>query len=304
MGLDRRLRLASRGTPLALAQAEAVASWLRGPGGVAEVEVRVVRTRGDRLAGVPLWQLGGQGVFVAEVRAALVAGEADLAVHSAKDLPVAPVPGLVVGAVPTRADPRDVLIGGRLGDLPVGALVASGAPRRRAQLAWWRPDLRFVELRGSIATRLSRLGEVDAVVVAAAALERLGAAPPAPAEVLPTTIALPQVGQGALAVECREDDQALRELLAGLEDPASRRALDAERAFLAAVGGGCQAAVGAWAREEQPEGPLTLEAMVASPDGHLLVRRRVQGRDPAELGARVAAALRASGGLAMTGSGR
>jgi hydroxymethylbilane synthase len=293
------LRLATRGTPLARRQAAEVAERLAALAGVG-VETVVVRTTGDQRASVPLWQLGGQGVFVAEVRAALLEGRADLAVHSAKDLPAAPVPGLGLAAVPPRADPRDVLVGGSLQELRPGAVVASGAPRRRAQLAWWRPDLRFVELRGSIGTRLGRLDQVDAVAVAAAALDRLGLAPEG-ASPLPTSVVLPQVGQGALAIECRADDEPLLDLLGALDHPPSRRAVLAERAFLAAMGGGCQAAVGALARPAGDGEELTLEVLAASPDGHLLVRRQLVGADPAALGAAGAEALAVAGADLVTG---
>ncbi len=299
MVAGRALRLATRATPLARQQAAQVAERLAALSGVA-VETVVVRTTGDQRASVPLWQLGGQGVFVAEVRAALLEGRADLAVHSAKDLPAAPVPGLVLAAVPPRADPRDVLVGGSLQGLRPGAVVASGAPRRRAQLAWWRPDLRFVELRGSIGTRLGRLDQVDALVVAAAALDRLGLAPER-ASVLPTSIVLPQVGQGALAIECRVEDEPLLGLLAALDHRPSRLAVLTERAFLAAMGGGCQAAVGALATPTGAGEELALEVLAASPDGHLLCRRRLVGTDPAALGTAGAQALAAAGADLVTG---
>lgn len=276
------VRLATRRSPLARWQAERVAELLRSLGDAPPVEIVPVETTGDRLATVSLAALGGQGVFVTEVQDAVRRGAADLAVHSAKDLPAATPEGLVVAAVPERADPRDVLVGGELRRLRPGALVATGSPRRRSQLAAARPDLRFADLRGNIGTRLGRVGEVDAVVVAAAALERLGMAGRA-TEVLAPSVVLPQVAQGALAVECRRDDQALRDLLARIEDRAARRAVDAERAFLAAAGGGCRAPLGALARGG-PDGPLTLQAMVASHDGHVVLRCTVTGTDPAALG--------------------
>ena len=318
----RPLRLATRGSPLARTQAGLVASALvrACPGLV--VEVVVVQTRGDRLADVPLDRIGGQGVFVKEVQAAVLDGRADVAVHSAKDLPSTSPDELVIGAVPPRADPRDALVGSRLADLVPGALVATGSARRRAQLANLRPDLTFVELRGNMATRFARAtdGTVHAVVVAQAALERLGRTDLA-TEVLSPALLLPQAGQGALALECRRDGGPLA-LLAAADDEASHRALDAERALLAAVGGSCAEPIGAWA-EPMPTpgkgaghattGPgkgaghaeIRLHAMVASADGRVLVRARRCGDEPVPLGSALAAQLLGEcGGSAVTGPAR
>jgi hydroxymethylbilane synthase len=263
-----------------------------------EVEAVIVGTRGDQLADVPLGRLAGQGVFVKEVQAAVLNGEADAAVHSAKDLPPVTPDGLVVAAVPARADVRDVLVGARLDDLPVGATVATGSARRRAQLANVRSDLTFVELRGNIGTRLRRIedGEVDAVVVAQAALERLGWDAGAQViEVLPPSVCLPQIGQGALAVECRADDERTLALLAAIDDAATHRALAAERSMLATLGAGCTMPVGGWARPAPgatgATGPLLLEGMLASGDGRVVVRAAVTGTDPEALGRDVAEEL-------------
>jgi hydroxymethylbilane synthase len=261
-------------------------------------EAVVVSTRGDQLADVPLGRLAGQGIFVKEVQAAVLSGEADAAVHSAKDLPPVSPPGLVVAAVPPRADPRDALVGCALDDLPVGACVATGSARRRAQLANLRPDLTFVELRGNIATRLRRVddGEVAAVVVALAALERLGLTSVV-AEVLPPSVCLPQIGQGALAIECRADDVATLEILSTIDDRLSHRAVAAERALLDALGAGCTMPVGGWARpvassaDGDDDADLLLEGMLASGDGRVAVRASATGSDPLELGRRVAEEL-------------
>ncbi len=169
------------------------------------VELVVIATSGDQRRDVPVWELGGQGVFVKEVQAAVLDGRADVAVHSAKDLPSWTPEGLVLAAITERADPRDALVGTRLADLQPGAQVATGSVRRRAQLAWVRPDLTFTGLRGNIGTRLERVPDGGAVVVAAAALARLGLLDRA-AEILPTAVMLPQVGQGAIGVECRAGD--------------------------------------------------------------------------------------------------
>ena len=237
------LRAATRGSALARWQTAHIAELL---GRAADVLPLLVTTAGDRLAEEPISAIGGKGVFVKEVQAAVLDGRADFAVHSAKDLPAATPDGLVLASVPSRADPRDVLVGSRLPDLSDGALVATGSARRRVQLRALRPDLRFAELRGNIGTRLAKAADYDAVVMAKAALDRLGEHPPV-ADVLGCEVMVPQVGQGALAVECREDDDRVRSLLASIQDPITRRAVDAERAFLATLGGDCTLPAGAHA---------------------------------------------------------
>jgi hydroxymethylbilane synthase len=219
-----------------------------------EVTLVIVETAGDRNTDVPLHALGGQGVFVKEVQAAVLRGEADAAVHSAKDLPAAPElspPGLMLAAFPERADPRDLLVGARLANLPPGATVATGSVRRRTQLANLLPDLTYTDLRGNLGTRLAAVGRRDvvAVVVAKAAADRLGWEPPdgVDTEVLDQLVMVPQVGQGALAVECRTDDGATRALLAAIDDAEVRRTVSAERTYLAELGGSCTLPVGAHA---------------------------------------------------------
>ncbi len=270
-------------------------------GGPAGSEVVAVSTTGDRLGDAPLSQLGGRGVFVKEVQTAVLEGRADLAVHSAKDLTPLVLEGLVLAAVPERADPRDVLVGATLDDLGPGAMVATGAVRRRAQLAALRPDLTWVDLRGNIATRLDRVPSGGAVVMALAALNRLGLEGRV-ADVLPVSVMLPQVGQGALAVECREDDAEVAALLAEIDEPGAARCLAAERAFLAALGGSCDMPVAALAvpAAEGPTGSLVLEAMVASGDGRVLVRRLLSGDRPEELGRAMATLMCDEAGLRET----
>jgi hydroxymethylbilane synthase len=264
----------------------------------------VVETEGDRMLDVPLEELGGQGVFVKEVQAAVVRGEADVAVHSAKDLPAAPelvVPGLVLAAFPERADARDVLVGGGLDSLPVGATVATGSARRRVQLANLRPDFTFVGLRGNLATRLGKVGtgDVAAVVVAKAAIDRLGWSPPTGCvlEVLDPGTMLPQVGQGALAVECRVGDTATHRALGTIDDPRTRQLVAAERAFLAELGGGCTMPVGAhaeWVGADTGGGPrsggsvIGLTGLMASGDGVVVLRHSLTGDSPEDLGRAVA----------------
>ena len=215
-----------------------------------EVELIVVETTGDSRQDIPISDLGGQGMFVKEVQAAVLARRADIAVHSAKDLPSVTAPGLTLGAVPIRADPRDALVGSTLAGLQPGALVATGSARRRAQLAWLRPDLTFAGLRGNMATRLDRVPGGGAIVVAVAALQRLGWSARAD-EVLDVSVMLPQVGQGAIGVECRSDDDQTIAVLAAIDDPEARLAVEAERAFLARLGGGCTLPVGAYAQAVQ-----------------------------------------------------
>lgn len=284
-GHQQTIRLATRGSPLALRQTELVIEALTRVFPGVRSEPVVVQTVGDRRLDLSLDQIGGQGVFAKEVQAAVLDGRADAAVHSAKDLPSIGVEGLDLVAVPPRADPRDVLVGCTLAALPSGATVATGSARRRAQLANVRPDLTFVELRGNMERRLARAGTggVDAVVAAAAALDRLGWQG-REAERLPVSLLLPQIGQGALAIECRSGDEPVAACLGRIDHPDSHTALRAERAVLATFGASCAVPVAAWARPD-PDGPgLVLEAMVASGDGRIVLRRTRRGQDPEKLG--------------------
>ncbi len=280
--------MATRGSALARWQADHVASLLRAATPDVDVELVVVDTTGDRRQDVAIWQIGGKGVFVKEVQAAVLDGRADIAVHSAKDLPSSEFEGLTLAAVPERGEVRDALVGSTLAELPPGARVATGSARRRAQLADRRPDLTFAELRGNIPTRLDRAAEHDAIVVAAVALERLGRAD-AISEVLAVDVMLPQVAQGALAVECRSDDGETRELLAGIEHRASRRAVNAERAFLAELGGDCDLPAGAYATAL--DDAVEVQGLLASLDGRVVLRYRTSGSDPVATGRAVAAYL-------------
>jgi hydroxymethylbilane synthase len=251
-------------------------------------ELVVVNTAGDRRPDVPISRIGGQGAFVKEVQQAVLDGRADLAVHSAKDLHSEAHPALALAAVPERADPRDALVGAQLDELAPGSRVATGAVRRRAQLAWRRPDLCFAELRGNIGTRLAKASSFEAAVLAAAALDRLGRSD-AIAQRLPPWIMVPQAGQGALAVECSRRDGQVLEALRPLDHPPSRAAVECERAFLAELGGGCQLPAGALATWEG--GRLSLLAVVCSPDGSVRLSQRGTGAEPAVLGREVARRL-------------
>ncbi|HEY8525202.1 MAG TPA: hydroxymethylbilane synthase [Acidimicrobiales bacterium] len=282
------LRVATRGSALARWQAEHAVALLRAVEPGLEAELVIVHTQGDQRRDVPIWELGGKGVFAKEVQAALLDGRADIAVHSAKDLPSATPDGLIIGAVPERGDPRDALVGAPLDALPEGAVVATGSLRRRAQLAHARPDLRFRGLRGNMDTRIAAAGRdgVDAVVVAATALDRLGVADRI-AERLDTTVVVPQVAQAALAIECRADDDATRARLARIEHGPSRWAVDAERGFLAELGGDCS--LPAAAHAVVSGGDLRVAGLVASEDGALVVRHELDG--PAAEGPKLGQAL-------------
>jgi len=279
-----QLRVATRGSALARWQAERVVELL----GV-EAEYVIVSTRGDERRDVPIHAMGGTGVFVKEVEQAVLDGRAAVAVHSAKDLPSETSPELVLAALPERGDARDALVGRPLDEIPTGGRVGTGSVRRRAQLAARRPDLGFGELRGNIPTRLEKADGFDAVVLAAAALDRLGLADRIAERVDPSVV-LPQVAQGALAAECRADDDATLELLAGIDDAGVRAAVTAERSYLAELGGGCNLPCGALA-EIRGDGWLRLEALLGSLDGRISLRARVEGHDPVAVGVEAARRL-------------
>ncbi|MCL6575606.1 hydroxymethylbilane synthase [Kyrpidia sp.] len=287
------LRIGSRKSALAMTQTRwVIEQWQKRVPGLS-AEVVPMTTRGDQVLHLPLSRVGGKGLFVEEIERALLKKRIDAAVHSLKDLPAQLAPGTVVGAVPRREDPRDAVItrdGRPFDDLPSGARVGTSSLRRVAQLRRYRPDLAFIPLRGNVDTRLRKLaaGEVDAVVLAAAGLVRLGLGDRI-TEYLSPEICLPAVGQGALAVQCREADEDTRRSLASVEDAAARRTVEAERTCLAALEGGCQVPIGALA--EIRDGHIRLAAMVARPDGSELFRVVVQGEDPAEVGRRAAADL-------------
>ena len=284
------LRLATRGSALALVQSRIVADGLRAAWPELGVELVSVVTEGDRRRDVPAAALGGKGIFTAAVQQAVLDGRADLAVHSAKDLPAAQVPGLVLAAVPERDDPRDVLLARRpltgLDDLAPGARVGTGSPRRVALLRWLRPDLELVPIRGNVDSRVRRVhaGELDAVVLAAAGLRRLGMAAGASVPLDPESFT-PAPGQGTLAVEARADDTRALGLLSALTDRPSRVALRAERAFLERLGGSCTLPAGAYLRVPG-DGPLEIQGFLSALDGKGLVRERLRGPagDPEGLG--------------------
>ena len=283
------LRLATRRSPLAQLQARYVQERLLKLDVASELVL--VQTSGDVTTSVPLSSLGGRGVFAVEVQRAVLAGEADVAVHSAKDLPSTTPEGLRLACVPQRRDPVDVLVGRSLAGLGPGATVATGSPRRRALLLERRPDLHVVELRGNMATRLAAPGRdgVDAVVAAAAALERLEETSRV-AERLDPAWFVPQVGQGSIALETREDDAATMGALAPLNSLDDFEALAGERAFLRELGAGCSVPAGAYATWQS--GTLSVSGLMIASDGSRSVRHRVSGRDPLTLGRELARYLR------------
>lgn len=283
------LRLATRRSPLALLQARYVQERLLALDVMSELVL--VQTHGDVTTDVALSSLGGQGVFAVEVQRCVLRGDADVAVHSAKDLPSTTPEGLYLTCVPERRDPVDVLVGRSLAGLGPGATVATGSPRRRALLLERRPDLNIVGLRGNMAARLASAGRdgVDAVVVAAAALDRLGETSRTAQRLDPTWF-VPQVGQGSLALESRRDDDATSLSLAPLNDLDVYEALAAERAFLRELGAGCSVPAGAFAT--WVAGSLHLSGLMIAYDGSRSVRHRVSGRDPDALGCELARTLR------------
>jgi hydroxymethylbilane synthase len=267
------LVIASRGSQLALWQARWVQQELAQKG--RESRIEIIKTTGDKITDVPLAQVGGKGLFTKEIEEALLDGRADLAVHSLKDLPTELPPGLVLAAVPVREDPRDAIVGRKLADLPQGATVGTSSLRRSAQLRKVRPDLQIESVRGNLDTRLRKLdeGRYLAIVLAAAGLRRLGWADRI-AELLPPEVMCSAVGQGALAIETREAG-AGRDAVAALNDAETHAAVTAERGVLAALGGGCQVPIGAYARVEA--GRLQIQAVVIAPDGSELVRGHSEG---------------------------
>jgi hydroxymethylbilane synthase len=298
--MGRGIRIGTRGSPLALWQA----NWVRQA--VARLaphpapELVVIKTRGDKILDVPLAQVGGKGLFVKEIEEALLAGAVDLAVHSMKDMPAEIPPGLTVGPVPRREDPRDALIsrdGRPLSELPDGARVGTSSLRRAAQLKRLRPDLAIVPLRGNLETRLGKLHsqELEAIVLAAAGLRRMGLEGRI-SELLDPRRFLPAVAQGALCIEIRREDAELAALLAPLDDPPSRWAVTAERAFLRRLEGGCQVPIAAHGEVHGER--IALRGLVAELDGSRVLQ--AEGQAPAEraaeAGLELAERLLASGG--------
>jgi hydroxymethylbilane synthase len=294
-----RLRIGSRGSQLALWQANHISALLRERGH--EVELEIIKTTGDKITDVALAKVGTKGMFTKEIEEALAEGHIDLAVHSLKDLPTELSQGFEIAAVTTRENPRDVFCSRNyesIEDLPRGALVGTSSLRRQAQLKAVRPDLEIRPLRGNVDTRLRKLeaGEYDAIILAAAGLNRLGKTQLV-RQVIPFEVMCPAAGQGALGIEIRAGDSVTRQHLAFLDDAEAHATTTCERALLNKLGGGCQVPIGAFA--EVREGRLHLEAIVAEPDGSKILRESLDGTDPVQLGESVGEVLLQRGGEAI-----
>lgn len=297
----RKIIVGSRQSTLALTQTNQTIQLLQtlsSEAGLAYTfEVKPIITRGDRILDVTLSKVGGKGLFVKEIEQALLDQEIDLAVHSMKDMPFELPEGLTIGAIPKREDPRDCLISNgnlSLDELPKGAKVGTSSLRRSAQLQAYRPDLQIESMRGNIDTRLRKLREegFDAIMLAAAGLHRMGWKDRI-TEYLAPEICLPAVGQGALAIECRNNDDKVLKLLALLNDPVTERTVAAERRLLGLLNGGCQVPIGAYAQTQadHAESDIVMTGMVASPDGERMLKETVTGSDPYEVGSQAAQAL-------------
>ncbi len=297
---EAKIRLGTRGSALALAQARWVKEQLTGRHPHCRVELVVIKTTGDTIRDVPLAQVGGKGLFIKEIEEALLSGRVDLAVHSLKDMPAQVPAGLMLGAVPAREDHRDAFISSRYPNLkaiPAGGRIGTGSLRRQAQILHLRPDLEVVPLRGNVDTRLKKMENLGlaALILAAAGLHRLGLGQ-AYRGLLPETEMLPAVGQGALGLEVRAEDRRLNELLAFLDHPPSRVAVTGERAFLARLEGGCRVPVAALGRMNGDS--LTLEALICDPEGKRCLRDRASGTEDQawSLGTELADRLLSQGG--------
>jgi hydroxymethylbilane synthase len=311
-GNPATLRIGSRGSQLALWQANHISALLRERGH--EVEIEIIHTTGDKITDVALAKVGTKGMFTKEIEEALAAGRVDLAVHSLKDLPTELPKGFEIAAITKREDPRDALCSpkySKINEMPQGARVGTSSLRRQAQLKAVRPDLEIHPLRGNVDTRLRKLeqGEYDAIILASAGLRRLGKTELVK-QIIPAEIMCPAAGQGALGIEIRQGDEKIRELLKFLDDPAARAATTCERALLNSLGGGCQVPIGAFAKVREGQiregGRLLpgdkfvhLDSIVADPDGSKILRDSRDGDDPEKLGNEAGVSLLARGGDAI-----
>ena len=288
------LRIGTRGSALALWQARSISEALRGIAGV-ESELVIVKTSGDKFQQKSFGEIGTKGIFIKELEDALLENRVELAVHSMKDVPTEIPPGLTMAAICERQDVRDALLsssGASLNSLPAGARVGTSSLRRKSQLLYTRSDLQILELRGNVDTRIEKLrrGNYDAIVLAKAGLDRLGLGANI-TEVLQTDVSLPAAGQGAIGIEARADDAETLGILSALDHAETRCAVEAERAVLAGLEGGCQVSIGAWGRVEG--GKLVLDVVVLSPDGTQRLRETISGapEEAATLGERIAAKM-------------
>ncbi len=291
-----KLRIGSRGSQLALWQANHISALLRERGH--EIEIEIIKTTGDKITDVALAMVGTKGMFTKEIEEALAEGRVDLAVHSLKDLPTELPPGFEIAAITTREHPNDVFLSVRyssIDELPQGARVGTSSLRRQAQLKFMRRDLEIHPLRGNVDTRIRKLeeGQYDGIVLAAAGLNRLGKTELVK-QVISPDVMCPAAGQGALGIEIREGDTRMRDLLGFLDDSNARATTVAERALLNELGGGCQVPIGAHA--VVANGQIQLRGIVARPDGILILRESMTGKDPEILGQTVGKKLLAAGG--------
>jgi hydroxymethylbilane synthase len=285
----RKIIVGSRRSKLALTQTNWVIEQLKKLGGPFEFEVKEIVTKGDRIQDVTLSKVGGKGLFVKEIEQAMLDKEIDMAIHSMKDMPAVLPEGLTIGCIPFREDHRDALISRGhipLKDLKQGAIVGTSSLRRSSQLLLSRPDLEIKWIRGNVDTRLSKLEEedYDAIILAAAGLSRLGWAKEVVTEFIDADICIPAVGQGALSIECREDDRELLELFEKFTCKKTERAVRAERAFLQKMEGGCQVPIAGFARIDDNNDEVVLNVLVASPDGKEVYKEELRGQNPEELG--------------------
>ena len=301
--MNTKLIIGSRGSELALTQSRYVAGLIQAVAPDTEVDIEVFSTEGDRNLSAPLSEIGGKGLFTEELEDALLEGRIDLAVHSLKDLPTEEPEGLCIAATPTRATPNDALVStkfARLANLPPGATVGTSSLRRKAQLVAAQPGLNIVDLRGNVGTRVKRVteGDLDAAILACAGLERIGLTDVI-AEVLAPEVMMPAAGQGALGIQTRADEADLLAILAKISDDATHAEVTAERALLAALGGGCQVPIGALAKVDDDS--LRLRGCVCSLDGKRLFRTEISGRviDATALGQQAADALLREGAQAV-----
>jgi len=295
----RKIVVGSRRSKLALTQTNWVIEKLKELGAPFEFEVKEIVTKGDKILDVTLSKVGGKGLFVKEIEQALLDKEIDMAVHSMKDMPARLPEGFTIGCIPEREDHRDVIISRDhvpFEKLPSGSIVGTSSLRRSAQILTRRPDLEIKWIRGNIDTRIAKLQneEYDAIVLAAAGLARMGWSKDVVTDYLDPDVCLPAVGQGALAIECREDDQELLDVLAKLNDEQTTRTVTAERVFLDKMEGGCQVPIAGFAQITE-DNQVALTALVGSPDGKTIYKEMAKGNDPKAVGLEAAEKLTALG---------
>jgi hydroxymethylbilane synthase len=298
-----KIRIGTRGSDLALVQANGVSDRLKGLYPDLSVEVVPIRTRGDRMQNIALVEIGGKGVFVKEIEEALLGGDIDVAIHSMKDVPVDLPDGLIIGAIPEREDPRDVLIsreGRKMEGLPRGARIGTGSLRRKMQIKSLMPDIEIVPIRGNIETRIKKIvtENLDGIIIAAAGMKRMGRSREI-TQYIPLEVMMPSAGQGVLGLECREDDRRVEKLIRPLNHPDTMVEISAERVFLRCLGGGCQVPIAGIARKQGDT--LVMKGLVGSIDGRVMIMDEVRGNsaDWEDMGGTLAENILSRGGRAI-----